>query len=76
VVVGFMLKCSTVGNDHISGKLCTSFLRLKISTSTFLPADGGNIASHPLECNCLNREGYSLNTLAMLHEILFSFYEI
>jgi len=76
VVVCFMLQCSIVGSDHISGKLCTSLFRLKSSISTFLPADGGNIANHPLESNCLNREGYCLNTLAMQHEILFFFGEI
>jgi hypothetical protein len=71
-----MLQCSVVSSDHTSGKLCTSFFRLKSSISTSLPADGGNIANHPLERNCLNREGYSLNTLAMQHEILFFFDEI
>jgi hypothetical protein len=76
VVVCLMLQCSIVGSDHISGKLCTSFFRLKSSISTFLPADGGNIANHPLESNCLNREGYSLNTLAVQQKILFFLCEI
>lgn len=76
VVFCFMVQCSTVGSDHISRKLCTSFFRLKTSVSTILRADGGNFANHPLECNCLNREGYSLHTPAMQHESLFFFCEI
>jgi len=75
VVVCFMPQCSIVSSDHISGKTLYFLLQVKNSISTFLSADGGNIANHPLECNCLNREGYILNTLAMQHEILFFFVE-